>query len=212
MASAALLFGAALYAGFVVSGSAGELVGIMLAVAGTLFLFLALLLVTVARCLVLVAPSQIAILSGRRHRAEDGSTVGFRIVRGGRALRIPLLERVDFVDLTNRAVSIRLSDCHAKKGARVSIEAIANAKIAGDMPLVSRAVERFLGSAPDDVTKVIREVVEGGLRGVVAGATVEELREQPLEVANRVIAEVEEEMHQMGLLLDSLKIGAVETH
>jgi len=39
-----------------------------------------------------VGPNQVLIVSGRKHRLEDGSTVGFRIVKGGGTFVMPVLK------------------------------------------------------------------------------------------------------------------------
>ena len=45
-----------------------------------------------------VSPNAVAVLSGRKRKLPDGRTVGYRMVRGGAALRIPLLEKVEAFD------------------------------------------------------------------------------------------------------------------
>ncbi|MEI8259485.1 MAG: flotillin family protein, partial [Deltaproteobacteria bacterium] len=52
-------------------------------------------IVTILRNLYVCSPSEVLIFSGRRATTPDGKIVGFRVVRGGRAMRIPLIEVVD---------------------------------------------------------------------------------------------------------------------
>lgn len=42
-----------------------------------------------------VPPNQAAVISGRSRRLADGTTVGYRLVRGGATLILPFLEKVD---------------------------------------------------------------------------------------------------------------------
>jgi flotillin len=100
--------------------------------------------------LLIAAPNELLVLSGRRHRLADGRIVGYRIVRGGRALRLPFLERADWLELTNQVILIEIPDCHAKDGSHVAIEAVAHVKIAGELPIAANAVERFLGRSRAD--------------------------------------------------------------
>ena len=37
-------------------------------------------------------PNEILIFSGRKHKTPDGRMVGYRVVFGGRGMRIPLVE------------------------------------------------------------------------------------------------------------------------
>jgi flotillin len=45
-------------------------------------------------------PNEILIFSGRKHKTSDGRSVGYRVVFGGRGVRIPLVETVDRMDLS----------------------------------------------------------------------------------------------------------------
>jgi flotillin len=53
----------------------------------------------VSRNYIKVPPNEAAAFSGRKRKLPDGRTVGYRLVRGGAALRIPLLEKVDYLSL-----------------------------------------------------------------------------------------------------------------
>ena len=59
------------------------------AAASLLFVFM-----WIARFLYLCRPSEILIFSGRKHRLPDGTIIGSRVVFGGRAWRIPIIETV----------------------------------------------------------------------------------------------------------------------
>src|SRR5262249_38977612 len=56
------------------------------------------------------APNEALISSGARRVAElgegQGKEVGFRVIRGGRGIRVPLLERVDRLDLSNLPIEV----------------------------------------------------------------------------------------------------------
>src|ERR1700748_2151970 len=64
---------------------------------GFLILF-GLITFLITRFLYICAPNEIFIFSGKKHRLPDGSEVGFKVIHGGRALRIPLLETVSRMD------------------------------------------------------------------------------------------------------------------
>ena len=58
-------------------------------VAGTLLAFFAALWL-LSRNYLKVSPNAVAVLSGRKRKLPDGRVVGYRMVKGGAALRIPL--------------------------------------------------------------------------------------------------------------------------
>jgi hypothetical protein len=206
---ALLLLGGAAYAGFGVADQPSQTVALALGVAGVLVLMVAMLRATLG-LLLIAAPNELLVLSGRPSRLPDGRIVGYRIVRGGRALRLPFLERADWLDLTNQVILIEIPDCHAKDGTRVAIEALANVKIAGELPFAANAVERFLGCSRADVAEVARETLEGVVRGVVAGLSVAELRGAPTLAANRMLEEAEYELHKLGILVDTPKVKKID--
>src|SRR5437660_5535486 len=77
---------------------------------GLLGLFAAMALF--ARNYIKVPPSTVAIFYGRKHTIVDErgsqSTVGFRIVRGGAALRVPVLEQVAYLSLNIISIPLRI--------------------------------------------------------------------------------------------------------
>ncbi len=209
-AGSMLSFGGALYAGFVVSGHDGETVGVGLGLLGAVIACLAAAMLVISQYVVVVPPNEIAILSGRQRPGPDGSMIGFRVIRGGRAVRIPLLERLDFMALTNMPLSIEVPSCYAKGPSVLTLRGSANVKIASEMPYVMHAVERFLGQDRARVAEVARQTLEGALRGVVAQLTIEEIRADLIRTATAVTHEVEHDMRRLGLVLDTFTIDTVE--
>ncbi|MBD2256773.1 SPFH domain-containing protein [Pseudanabaena sp. FACHB-2040] len=154
-------------------------------------------------------PNKILIISGRKYRREDGQVMGYRVIYGGRTLRIPVLETVKTMDLSTMPVPIEVTNAYSKGGTPLSIQAIANVKIARDEALVGNAIERFLGRGPAEISRVARETLEGNLRGVVATLTPEQLNEDRLEFAERIASDVRDDLAKLGLHLDTLKIQSV---
>src|SRR5690349_10058923 len=57
------------------------------------------LIAVVRRLLYVCRPNEILIFSGRKHVLADGTAVGYRVLHGGRMLRIPVLETVARMDM-----------------------------------------------------------------------------------------------------------------
>lgn len=154
-------------------------------------------------------PNKILVISGRKYRRQDGQVLGYRVIYGGRALRIPILETVKTMDLTTMPVPIEVTNAYSKGGIPLNIQAIANVKISRDETLVGNAIERFLGRGAEGISRVARETLEGNLRGVVATLTPEQLNEDRLEFAERIASDVQDDLARLGLQLDTLKIQSV---
>jgi len=163
------------------------------------------LVVLVNRLLHVSAPNEALIFSGRV-RTSGKREIGYRVVRGGRALRTPLFEVVDRVDLTNIAIDIEVKGAYSKGGIPMNVHGIANIKLPGEEPLLNNAIERFLGRARSDIMRLAKETLEGNLRGVLAQLTPEEVNQDKARFALSLLEEAEHDLNRIGLVLDTLKI------
>ena len=154
-------------------------------------------------------PNEILILSGRKHRTSDGQEVGYRVIFGGRAIAIPILETVERMDMTTMPVPVEVSNAYSKGGTPLHIQAIANVKVSSDPAIVGNAIERFLGHNRSEIKRVAQETLEGNLRGVVATLTPEQVNEDRLKFAERIAQDVSRDLTKLGMHLDTLKIQSV---
>jgi flotillin len=159
--------------------------------------------------LYICAPYEILIFSGRKHRLPDGSTVGFKVIQGGRAFRIPLLENVSRMDVRLFGVEVSVTNAFSKGGIPLAVHAIANVKIATDPRHVRQAVERFLGMDPRQIQMVARQTLEGVLREVLSQLTPEEVNQDRLKFAESLVNNAKDDFDKLGLELDVLKVQHV---
>ena len=151
-------------------------------------------------------PNEILIFSGRKHRTTDGRTVGYRVVFGGRGVRVPVVETVDRMDVSLISVPIAVAGAYSEGGIPLNVHAIANIKISTDRRFVGNAIERFLGKGRNEIARVVKETLEGHLRGVLATMTPEELNQDRLKFAKQLEASAKTDFEKLGLELDVLKI------
>jgi len=88
----------------------------------------------VKKLLYVSAPNEALIFSGRTRRVGQRE-LGYRVVRGGRALRVPLFELIDSVDLSNISIDIEVKGAYSKGGIPLNVHGIANIKLPGEEPL-----------------------------------------------------------------------------
>jgi len=162
----------------------------------------------IKRLLYICQPNEVLVFSGGQ-RATGSRTVGYRIIKGGRALRIPLLEAVDRMDLTNMPIEVSVRGAYSKGGIPLNVHGIANVKIAGEQPVLDNAVERLLGVDRGRIMSVAKETLEGNLRGVLAMLTPEEVNEDKIKFAQSLLSEAEDDLRGLGIELDTLKIQDV---
>jgi flotillin len=179
----------------------GVAVGVVIA-----FLVFAAIL---SRLLYICGPNEILVFSGRRHRLPDGSVVGFKVIHGGRALRIPLLESVSRMDVRLYGVEVAVTNAFSKGGIPLAVHAIANVKVSTDPTHVRQAVERFLGTDPTQIQRVAKQTLEGVLREVLSQLTPEEVNEDRLKFAESLVKNAKDDFDKLGLELDVLKVQHV---
>lgn len=153
-------------------------------------------------------PNEVLIFSGRRRATTDG-TKGYRIIKGGRGWRLPLVERVDRLDLTNMIIDVEVRGAYSKGGIPLNVQGVANIKVAGHEPVLGAAVERLLGKPREEVVKIAKDVLEGNLRGVLSRLTPEEVNEDKIAFAEKLLEEAEHDLGRLGLVLDTMKIQNV---
>lgn len=159
-----------------------------------------------------IAPNTAAVIYGRKNKSaavdENGKpiTKGYRLVTGGGFFKIPFFEQVEFMDLSNRMLSIKVVDAPNKDGVMTTIEGNANVKFASDKGLLEMAVERFLGKTNQEVNTNIHENLAGHLRAVVGKMTIEQLINDKTALNQAVLEEANEDFMKMGIKIDFVNI------
>ena len=164
------------------------------------------ILITVVKNTYVCSPSEVLIFSGRRWTLPDGKVVGFRCVRGGRAMRMPLIEVVDRMQLTNMAIELSVTNAFSRGGVPLNVMAVANIKIPSEEPLLHNALERFLGFTRPQIIFVAKDTLEGNLRGVIAELSPEEINQKKDMFQQKLIEEAHRDLQRLGLVLDNLQI------
>ncbi|MCA1994563.1 MAG: flotillin family protein [Coleofasciculus sp. S288] len=151
-------------------------------------------------------PSEVLIFAGSKRQSSDGREVGYRLVKGGSSIQLPMLERTYRMDLTNMIIDLKVTSAYSKDGIPLTVEGVANIKIAGEEPTLHNAIERLLGKKRKDIEQLAKETLEGNLRGVLASLTPEQANEDQIAFAKSLLDEAEDDLEKLGLVLDSLQI------
>ena len=165
---------------------------------GSILLLAAFL--SVKHLLLIAGPNEVLVFSGRG---------GYKLLKGGRRLRIPLIEKVGHMDLTNMTVDVTVTNAYSKGGIPLTVQGVANLKVASHQPLLGHALERFLAMPRADLIQVAKDTLEGNLRGVLSQLTPEEVNEDKIAFAEKLLEEAEADLGKLGLALDVLKIQNV---
>lgn len=180
-------------------------------VSALVILFVVVVALKVIQALIIIVPpNRASVITGRRRLNASGESVGYRTVIGGRTLRIPIIESVNYVSLETIAIEISVSNAFSKGNIPLNVEAIANVKIASEPETIfNNAVERLLGKSEDEIRNLARDTLMGNLRGVLATLTPEEVNEDRLGFAAALAEDAGEDLAALGFHLDVLKIQNV---
>jgi len=170
----------------------------------------AVLAAIIKRIVYICPPNEVLIFSGGHHQIPgEDRMIGYRVVQGGRGLRIPLIEVVDRMDLTNMMIELRVQGAYSKGGVALNVQGVANVKVSSKPQQLANAVERFLGMTRDQIMTIARETLEGNLRGVLSTLTPEEVNQDREKFAGELLREADHDLGRLGLELDTLKIQHV---
>lgn len=168
------------------------------------------LIVFIKTNIVLCQPNELVVLAGKQRKLEDGTRIGYRVLRGGRGFKWPMLESVARLSLNTISIDLSLSRAMCSGMIPVSVEGRASVKLAGQVEQgMDAAVERFLGKGSEAVTKAAKQALEGALRGVIATMTPEKANASRLQLAAEATETARKDLRQLGIVLDFLQIQEI---
>ena len=180
-----------------------------LALATIAVLAVLFVIMIVSSLIVICPPNKVAVISGRTRTLSDGRTVGYRILKGGRTLRIPILEKVSWMDLNTIPLEVSVTNAYSKGAIPLNVQGIANVKVSSAEGLLENAAERFLDRPTEQIGQIAKETLEANLRGVLATLSPEEVNEDRLKFSHQLIDEADDDIKTLGLELDVMKIQNV---
>ena len=164
----------------------------------------------ISRVIYICPPNEVLIFSGgHRKLAGVDRPVGYRLIQGGRGIRIPLIEVVDRMSLTNMVIELRVQGAYSRGGIPLNVQGVANVKISSKSGQLANAIERFLSMSREQIMQVARETLEGNLRGVLSTLTPEEVNQDREKFAGALVHEADHDLARLGLELTTLMIQHV---
>ena len=168
-----------------------------------------LLIMIISSLIIICPPNRVVIISGRSRKMSDGRTVGYRILKGGRTVRIPLIEKVSWMDLNTIPLEVSVTNAYSRGTIPLNVQGIANVKVSSKEGVLENAAERFLNVSNQQIGQIAKETLEANLRGVLATLSPEEVNEDRLKFSQQLIDEADDDIKTLGLDLDVMKIQNV---
>jgi flotillin len=174
-----------------------------------LFIFFTLVAIYASR-VQKVGPNEVLVISGRRTRSgETGEVEPYRIVKGGRAFIWPILERVDRLSLEIMTIEVTTENVYTRQGVAITLEGVAQIKVASDDVSIRTAAERFLSKTRAEIINVAHETLAGHLRAIIGALSVEEIYRERDVFAQSVQSVSASDLANMGLGIDTFVIKDV---
>ena len=148
-----------------------------------------------------VGPNRALIVYGRG---------GTRVIVGGGTMVMPLFQKADEFNLELMSFDVAPSYAlYTNQGIPIKVEAITQLKVENDDEKIRRAANQFLSKTEDDREMMVRQVMEGHLRGIVGQLTVEQLVKDPELVSARMRETVAADLDKLGLEVVSFTLKDV---
>ncbi len=136
-----------------------------------------------------------------------------RVISGGGGLVIPLLERTDAISLENMQISVNVRGL-TSTGVDIEVGALTIIKIKNVTEKILAAMEQFntgdITGTIRNITETSKEVLEGKLREILSGMTVEEIYQNREKFASSVQEVAAKELEDMGLEIKAFTIKEIK--
>ena len=133
-----------------------------------------------------------------------------RVVVGGRAFVLPILERVQILDLRVMTLTPNTQRVYTKEGVAVSVDGVAQGKVAGGDEAILRAAQQFLGKRSQEVEDIVLQTMEGHQRAMLGTMTVEQIYQDRIAFADQVREVAATDMANMGMEIVSFTIRDIQ--
>ncbi|MFT4108637.1 flotillin family protein [Propionicimonas sp.] len=181
------------------------IVGILLA--------LALVIWLVASRYRVARPNEAFVITGRGgKRILDPSTgqttvdlSGQKVVRGGGAFIIPLIQQLSVLDLSSHRIEVGVTGAYNAKGIKLNVHGVAIVKVGATDEAIRAAAQRF-NAQQGAIEEFCREVLTGSLRSIIGAMEVDKIISDRAAFAHRVAEASEADLSGQGLIIDTFQI------
>ena len=120
-----------------------------------------------------------------------------------------MLEQVGYLSLNIISIPLKIQRAYTKEGVAVTVEAVANVKIASDDMRCAARRSASWGMSTEQIKGVIFQTLEGHLRAILGTLTVEEINADRQAFAQKMTDEAAVDLKKMGVNIDILTIQQI---
>lgn len=158
-------------------------------------------------------PNEAFVITGRGGKRtidpETGQTTvdlsGQKVVRGGGAFIIPLIQQLSVIDLSSHRIEVGVGGAYNAKGIKLNVHGVAIVKVGGTDEAIRAAAQRF-NAQQGAVEEFCREVLTGSLRSIIGAMDVDKIISDRAAFAHKVAEAAESDLAGQGLMIDTFQI------
>ncbi len=161
-----------------------------------------------------VSPDEALIVTGAglgsKNSQTDHSGRKIKIVRGGGTYVLPIFQQARRLSLLTHKLEVTTPEVvYTSQGVPILADGVAIIKVGSSIEDVATAAEQFLGKPPQALEAEATEVLEGHLRAIMGGMTVEEVYRNRDKFAQQVQETAAMDLKKMGLQIVAFTIKDV---
>lgn len=175
---------------------------LIVVIAVILFVTIAAILSRYKRC-----PSdKILVIYGNTGKNKAGGSSTARCVHGGAAFIWPVFQDYAFLDLKPMSIEANLTNALSKQNIRVDVPCRFTIGVSTDPEVMSNAAERLLGLPIPQIQELVKDLLFGQLRLVIATMDIEEINSDRDKFLTNVANNVDNEIKKIGLKLINVNV------
>jgi len=133
-----------------------------------------------------------------------------KCIHGGAAFVWPIIQDYCFLSLRPFQIDVPLQKALSRQNIRVSVPSNFTVGISTNPAVVTAAAERLLGMNSNELETVVREIIFGQLRLVVATMNIEEINSDRDKFLENIAKNVETEIEKIGLKLINVNVTDIQ--
>ncbi len=149
---------------------------------------------------------KIMVIYGRVGKNKDGSSRSAICIHGGAKFIWPVVQAVEYLDLTPISISVDLENALSKQNIRINVPSRFTVGISTEPGIMQNAAERLLGLRLTEVQELAKDIIFGQLRLIIATMDIEEINTDRDKFLEAVSRNVETELKKIGLRLINVNV------
>lgn len=137
---------------------------------------------------------------------KTGGNRSSRCIQGGAAFIIPILQGYAYMSLKPLQFDCNLQKALSSQNIRVDVPTTVTVGISTEQDVMQAAAERILGLGRQDIEDLVKDIVYGQMRTIIADMTIEKLNSDRDEFLAKAKGLIDTELRKIGLYLININI------